>query len=64
MHAAPTGSSVLLRTRGAGGRWRARALWDSSYDWANFSVTAHRGHTTVFVGATKSLQVLVRSQER
>ena len=64
VHSVPTGSSVLLRTRSEGGRWRTSTLWDASYDWSNFAVTSHRGHATVFVGATKSLQVLVRSQER
>ena len=64
VHSAPTGSAVLLRTRGAAGRWRTSTLWGSSYDWVNFSVTSHRGRATVFVGATKSMSVLVRSQER
>ena len=63
VHSAPTGSSVLLRTRGQGGRWRTTSLWDDSYDWTNVAVTAHRGHATVLVGATKSMSVLVRSQE-
>jgi hypothetical protein len=63
VHSAPAGSSVLLQTRGPGGRWRTTSLW-ASYDWTNFAMTSSRGHATVFVGATKSQSVLVRSQER
>lgn len=60
-----TGSQVLLTTRSSpAGRWRTSSLWTNSYDWQEFAVTAHRGLATVFVGAHKSLQVLVRSQER
>jgi hypothetical protein len=63
VHASSTGSSVVLRTRSSTGRWRTGTLWPNSYDWTQFSVTAHRGHATVFVGAAKSSSVLVRSQD-
>jgi hypothetical protein len=62
VHSVTTGSSVLLRTRAPGGWWRTSALW-ASYDSTNVAVTSHRGRATAFVGATKALQVLVRSQE-
>ena len=64
VHSSSTGSAVQLRTRGGDGTWRTATLWSDSYDWRDFSVTSHRGRATVFVGAAKSLSVLVRSQER
>ena len=63
LHSASTGSAIHLRERTAGGQWRTSMLWSGPYDAVNFAVTAHRGRATAFVGATRALQVLVRSQE-
>lgn len=60
----PPGSRTLLASRQtATSAWRTSVLWPNSYDWGQFSITAVNGRATVFVGASKSGAVLLRSQE-
>lgn len=56
------GSRVLLTNRHGTGPWQTTALWTNSYDWSNFALAAAAGRVTVLVGATKSGQLLARSQ--
>lgn len=61
----PPGSRTVLASRQRStSAWRTSVLWPNTYDWNQFSITAVHGRATVFVGASKSGVVLLRSQER